>query len=71
MTVYSKAKDHQLLAYKHYEKDGLSTENCSLMPIQKRVCEEFCLLFFFFLKHTGHLKAYPTELLLAFADEAK
>lgn len=39
MIVYSKAKGHQLLAYKHYEKDGLSQEN--LMPLKKQACEEF------------------------------
>lgn len=48
MIVYSKAKGHQLLAYKHYEKGGLSQEN--VMPLKKQACEEFfpCPPLFFF-----------------------
>lgn len=71
MIVYSKAKGHQLLAYKHYEKDGLSQEN--LMPLKKQACEEFLPPPSFFFEPTSHLKVYPTyptELLLAYADEA-
>lgn len=78
MTVYSKAKEHQLLASKQAEKMAL---------LKKPHCREWWGFFYWlggcccgiseqgvelvFLKATIHvLKSYPTELLVVFADEA-
>lgn len=83
MTVYSKAKGHELLAYKHYRKDGLSYENYTGERV--RAFFIICLVVvvvvvgswrggcvsLVFLKATIHvLKTYPPKLLVVFADEA-